>query len=92
MRTMAAITNAVPLTVMSAMILMMMTMGVMTSTMVMRRPRRGRGRRKRNDCQRTQKKNRESNCPIQRTQLNHQQNPSDPQSYAGPKIWPTSVA
>jgi hypothetical protein len=35
--------DAIPLTVMSTMIvMMMMTMGVMTSTMVMRRPRRGR--------------------------------------------------
>jgi len=73
-----------PLAVMSAMIVMMMTMGVMPSTMVVRRPRRGRGRRKRNDCERTQNKNRQSNCPIQRTQLNHPQDPFTP-----PKFGPT---
>jgi len=76
---MAAMANAMPLAVMSAMILLMMTMSVMTSAMVMRRPRRSRRGSKRKDCQRTQNKNCEPNYPIQRTQLNnHPQNPSHP--------------
>jgi hypothetical protein len=90
MRTVAAIADAMPLAVMSAMIVMIMTMGVMTGTMVMRRPRRGRGRRKRNDRQRTQDKDRESNCPIQRTQLNHPKIPLHPRMHAGPRTEPAS--